>query len=111
MALIQPASNDLTWEQLYYWGEIAAKGFHFAVFFVLAVTVRFAFPTTPIAVQMAHLILFAAVTEVLQYFAIGRGPGVDDWLTDVAGIALAFALVLLFRRDPPDEAPGRGVDP
>ncbi len=110
LELIQPTSKELTWEQLYYWGEIAAKGLHFSLFFILAMAIRFAFPTTPIAVQMAHLILFAACIEVLQYFAVGRAPGVGDWMVDVAGIALAFALFWLFRRDPPVEAPGQDVD-
>ena len=55
--------------------------------------------------------LFAAITEVLQYFAVGGGPGIGEWLFDAAGIVLAFTLSQLLRRDPPAETPGQGVDP
>ena len=109
--LIHSASKELPWEILYFWGEIAANGFHVALFIILSMVVRFAFPTIPIAIQVAHLMLFAAITEVLQYFAVGRGPEIGDWLFDVAGIVLAFTLSQLLRRDPPAETPGQGVDP
>ena len=48
--------------------------------------------------QLVYLLLFAAVTEVLQFFAIGRGPGLEDWLVDASGILLAFALLWFFCR-------------
>jgi hypothetical protein len=47
---------------------------------------------------LPDLLLLGVVTETLQLFVPGRGPGLDDLLVDWAGVALAAALVFLLRR-------------
>lgn len=41
------------------------------------------------------VLLFAGVTESLQYLTLDRTPGVQDWLVDVCGMAAAFACFLV----------------
>ena len=41
------------------------------------------------------VLLFAAMTESLQYLTLDRTPGVRDWLVDVCGMAAAFACFLV----------------
>ncbi len=41
------------------------------------------------------LLLFATITESLQYLTIDRTPGITDWLTDVYGMLAAFLLFLI----------------
>ncbi len=43
------------------------------------------------------LLLFAAVSESLQFLTLDRSPGVLDWLTDVYGMAAALVLFLIIR--------------
>jgi VanZ family protein len=40
------------------------------------------------------ILLFAGVTESLQYLTLDRIPGITDWLIDVAGLLAAFLLFL-----------------
>ena len=95
------------------WGGAEYLGFnisqitHFALFFVLAALARFAWPADRRAFQFLCLLLFAAVTEALQYFVAGRQPTVQDWSFDAGGIFLAFALSSVLgalRNDPAAEA-------
>lgn len=44
------------------------------------------------------ILLFAAVTESLQYLTLDRAPGISDWLTDVYGMVSAFVLFVLVKR-------------
>ncbi len=44
------------------------------------------------------LILFAALTESMQFLTIDRTPGVSDWLIDLYGVAAALILFLLLKR-------------
>jgi VanZ family protein len=44
------------------------------------------------------LLLLGAVTETLQFFVPGRGPGVSDMLVDWSGVALGTALLFALRR-------------
>lgn len=48
------------------------------------------------------LLLFASISESLQYLTVDRTPGITDWLTDVYGMLAALAvfvpLSLLIRR-------------
>jgi hypothetical protein len=41
------------------------------------------------------VLLFAAITESLQYLTLDRTPGVQDWLIDLCGMATAFACFLV----------------
>ena len=43
------------------------------------------------------ILLFAAVSESLQYLTMDRTPGVSDWMTDVYGLTTAFAVFLIVR--------------
>jgi VanZ family protein len=65
---------------------------HAFLFFAIAMVFRIFQPDGRSIAQYGHLLLFAAVSETLQYFAPTRQPGLYDWLSDVAGITLAFLL-------------------
>ena len=41
------------------------------------------------------LLLFACITESLQYLTLDRTPGITDWMTDVYGMLSAFLLFVL----------------
>jgi hypothetical protein len=41
------------------------------------------------------ILLFAAITESLQYFKMDRTPGISDWLIFVYGLLTAFAAFLI----------------
>ncbi|MDF7825102.1 VanZ family protein [Pontiellaceae bacterium B12227] len=43
------------------------------------------------------ILLFAAISESLQYLTSDRTPGLLDWRTDVYGMCLAFILFLMFQ--------------
>ncbi|MDZ8119465.1 VanZ family protein [Pontiella agarivorans] len=43
------------------------------------------------------ILLFAAVTESLQYLTMDRTPGFSDWIIDVCGMVVAFLLFGLVR--------------
>lgn len=44
------------------------------------------------------ILLLAPITETLQLFVPGRGPGISDMLVDWYGVGVAVALVFLLRR-------------
>ena len=92
MAAVKSSSDKVAWEKLQYWNDALSNAGHFAFFLFLGLASRLAFHSIKISVQFAQLSLFAAITEVLQYFAIGRSPSFVDWWVDVTGVALAFAL-------------------
>lgn len=79
-------------------GELPGQLAHGLLFFGLAAIV-FAgrLPIRSTAV-LGLLLLFAAGTEVVQYFALARQPNVVDWLWDAAGIVLAAVVALPLRR-------------
>lgn len=64
---------------------------HVVLFAALAALVRLARRDDRTDVQAAALLLFAAATEVLQFYAIDRAPAVSDWLLDAAGILIGLA--------------------
>jgi VanZ family protein len=43
------------------------------------------------------ILLFAGVTESLQYLTMDRTPSVSDWIIDILGLLTAFALFLTVR--------------
>jgi VanZ family protein len=65
---------------------------HTMLFFVAALAVRFFRPDDRGIVQYGYLLLFAAISETLQYFTPSRTPSFGDLSSDVAGITLAFLL-------------------
>jgi len=91
-------------------------GFGHVLFFVLlAVAVRWAYPRQRRRVLLFILLLFAAVTEVLQFFAVGRTPSVNDFAIDSLGALGGLGLFELgriirrkFARREPDQESGRG---
>ncbi len=44
------------------------------------------------------ILLFAAITESLQYVTLDRRPGLSDWLVDLCGMGLAFLIFLAVKR-------------
>ena len=75
---------------------------HAALFAALAVTGRWA--GTSRTVLVAVLVLYAAVSEVVQDL-IGRDAAFGDWVADVVGLLLALVLWERFARRsgrPPD---------
>ncbi len=69
---------------------------HGLSFFAVALFVRVFRSDGQAVVQFGLLLLFAAVTETLQYFTLSRSPSFSDWLWDVGGISLAFLLSWCF---------------
>ena len=76
------------------------KAGHFVLFAMLAFLVRIGRPQDRFAAQCFNLMLFAASTEVLQFYIADRQPGVTDWLIDVGGLMLGFFFAAIFRRRP-----------
>jgi VanZ family protein len=76
------------------------KAGHFVLFAMLAFLVRIGRPQDRFAAQCFNLMLFAASTEVLQFYISGRQPGLTDWLIDVGGLMLGFFFAAIFRRRP-----------
>jgi hypothetical protein len=70
---------------------------HFVLFAILAFLFRIGRPQDRFASQCFNLMLFAACTEVLQFFISDRQPGVIDWAIDVGGLFLGFLFAELFR--------------
>ena len=70
---------------------------HFTLFAILAIFMRLARPKDWLVAQVLYLMLFAATTEVLQFFTIERGPRVGDWLFDVSGLAFGLVLITFIR--------------
>jgi hypothetical protein len=69
---------------------------HFLLFSLLAFIFRMGRPKSSIQELMINFMLFAATTEVLQYFAFNRSPRVVDWIIDVSGVLSGLALSMLF---------------
>jgi len=90
--------GEMGQNKLEYLRELAAKGIHFLLFFAASLVAQFAWPLSHGATRFIYLIIFAAVTEVLQFFAIGRSPSLEDWLINASGILLAFTLLWVFNR-------------
>lgn len=72
------------------------KAGHFVLFAILAFLVRIGRPQDRFAAQCTNLLLFAASTEVLQFYISGRQPGITDWLVDVGGLMLGFFSAAIF---------------
>ena len=70
---------------------------HFVLFATLAFLFRIGRPQDRFASQCFNLMLFAASTEVLQFFISGRQPGLTDWSIDVGGLFLGFFFAEIFR--------------
>jgi drug/metabolite transporter (DMT)-like permease len=69
------------------------SGFGHVLFFVLlALAVRRAYPRQRRRILLFILLLFAAVTEVLQFFAVGRTPSVNDFAIDGLGVLVGIGL-------------------
>jgi hypothetical protein len=64
--------------------------------------VLFAAATLTLAALRRHawidLVLLGVLTETLQRFVPGRGPGISDMIVDWYGIAIGLGLLFLFRR-------------
>jgi hypothetical protein len=66
---------------------------HILLFGALGVLARLAMPHAPLGRLLAGLVLFAAVSELLQFWAPGRTARLTDFAQDVLGAALGMALV------------------
>ncbi len=69
---------------------------HFALFAMLAFLLRVGRYQDRLITQCLNLMLFAASTEVLQYFVAERQPAIADWLIDVGGLLLGLLFAELF---------------
>jgi VanZ family protein len=72
------------------------KLIHFLGFFVLAGLALLSAWNTSTNKLLMMLIVYAALTEVLQYFIPGRGFSVLDWVADSLGILAALKLSRYF---------------
>ena len=73
------------------------KLFHFSGFFVLAAMLALGWQRISWMQWFTSLLLYAALTEVLQHFIPGRSFSIMDWLADglgiVAGLLLSYLLL------------------
>jgi VanZ family protein len=78
--------------------QVLEPGLHMLSFLILAALVMAArFPLRPLALA-AILILYAAVTELMQWLVPGRTPSLADFYQDLFGLAAGTALIWLARR-------------
>jgi len=66
------------------------KLYHFVGFFVLALTLRLAFPRLKLAWFLGLGIGTAVVIEAVQFFMIDRDASLGDMIANVAGIVLGW---------------------
>ena len=66
------------------------KLYHFAGFFVLALTLRLAFPWLKLARFLSLGIGTAVVIEAVQFFMVDRDASLGDMIANVAGIVLGW---------------------
>ncbi|MBV9301538.1 MAG: VanZ family protein [Acidobacteriaceae bacterium] len=80
---------------------LADKGFHIALFLVLAVLLWNAVPNTPrkIAVILVCGAVVGSASEFLQRFFPGRDPAIRDVLINIVGTAIGVALSVSSLKD------------
>ena len=66
---------------------------HFVLFAILGMFFHPKETPSPLLKSLFPMMLFAASSEVLQYFTLGRSPLLMDWLIDVTGMILGFLFV------------------
>lgn len=90
----------LSWQLLTPVTIIAAgswdKLYHFVSFGVLAGLAIMAWSQYKTSLLVTVLIAYAALTEILQHFIVGRSFSIYDWLADCAGIVVATILTRYF---------------
>lgn len=104
-------AEGLTWGEPEFFHVNTSQIGHFALFFVLALLMRFARRQDRGVYQFIALLLFGAIIEVLQFYVVDRQPTLIDWAFDSGGILLAFivsALLALVAGKSPAEANDRG---
>jgi hypothetical protein len=82
------------------WVEALRPGWdtvHILLFGVLGMLARLTLPRTPWPRLLLGLTVFAATTEVLQFWAPGRTPRITDFAQDVVGAAMGVFLVLILQ--------------
>jgi len=88
--------------------DIPDKIAHFTAYAILAALLLWAAaplgPGAALAVAFVVATVYGASDEFHQYYVPGRSADVRDWLTDVAGAAVAVGVIALMRRRraPPD---------
>ncbi len=78
-------------------GLYLSKLGHLVFYTLLALSSVAAFPQSSVRVIFPNLLIFACVTEVLQFYAIGRSPSIRDWLIDSSGIVIGLLLDTMIR--------------
>ena len=76
---------------------------HILFFALLAVSVRWVYPYEKRLAVLLHLLILAAVSEVLQFFVEGRVPAVADVGLDGTGALLGTGIFDLLRLGLPDK--------
>ena len=105
LVLTQVPSNTLP-AVLFDWWDKAQHALAFATLFLLG---RLGYPPEKTFRLLAGLALFGAVIEVLQALTGWRTGDVEDWVADVAGLAIGWTLgqcALLWHRFAIDKPPG-----
>ena len=77
------------------------KLFHFSGFFVLAGMLAQGWQQLSCVQWFTSLLLYAALTEVLQHFIPGRSFSIMDWLANGLGIATGLLLSYLLSKSWP----------
>ncbi len=71
---------------------------HYLMFALMALLLRRLRPAESGLAHATGFALLAAVSEVLQFFSVGRTPRIVDWLIDMGGVATGFLIAALIRR-------------
>lgn len=75
------------------------KLYHIGSFVVLAALAVLAWRSASTKILAVILLLYGALTEILQHFIVGRSFSVADWLADSLGIIIGlFVSLYLLKR-------------
>lgn len=78
------------------------KLIHFSAFFLLAGMFALSWQRFSCVQWFTSLLLYAALTEVLQHFIPGRSFSIMDWLADGLGITAGLLLSYLLLKTRPE---------
>jgi len=90
---------DFIWGEPEFLGITSNQAGHFFLFLILGIIGRLAWSHMPPWIILTGLLIFAAVTEILQLYVPNRHPSFEDWITDATGIIIGLILSgLIFKK-------------
>lgn len=71
---------------------------HLGVFALIALLTVFNWPERSLSGLALQLAVFAASTEMVQFFAVERQPRLGDWALDMCGVLLVLFVIQAYRK-------------